>query len=129
MVFPVIVLDSSFIVSLFLPEDDNHAKAEQLMSEKKEEDMFLSDLVLFETLTVLSYKKGGAFAQDVYEDLSANRKIHLFNLNEQEKGDILHIFFSLAKMSIEDASVIYLAKKTNSEALCFDRQIIQHLKM
>ena len=126
MVFPVMVLDSSFLVSLFLPEDSNNLKALSLFEKHRGDEMLLTDIVLFETLTILAYKKSASFAKDAYRDLLSNRKLHLLYLNENEKKEILESFLEQnGKLSVEDISVIHSCKKALAKPLAFDREILK----
>lgn len=125
MVFRVMILDSSFLVSLYRTEDGNNPKALEFLRQNKEEELLLCDLVLFETLTVLNYKGGISLAKEAYNDLIANMKIQILHLNETETSEILGEFFSQkTEISFEDASVVHLARKTGSKVLAFDRKII-----
>ncbi|MBI2079438.1 PIN domain-containing protein [Candidatus Micrarchaeota archaeon] len=126
----MIVLDTSFLISLYLSEDSNHEKAYNQMESNKNEITLLSDLILFETLTVLNYKKGIEFTKEVYRDLITNKNVRNFYFTEKEREDILIKFFEIKqnKLSLQDVSVIYLAKKSNSEILAFDERMIKEVK-
>jgi len=124
----LIILDSSYLVSLYVPEDINNPKALEILRQNTKEDMILPDLILFETLTVLAGKRGQAFARETYSDMMANQKIRLRSIEEDEKYEILELFFNAPKkISFEDAIVIYLAKKTESNALSFDKEILRQI--
>ena len=123
---PVIVLDTSFLVSFFLPSDENHEKALLMAADNKSEDMILSDMILHETLTVLNYKGGIKLAKEANEDLMRNHYVFFVRLKEEETKEILSMFFDQSKkLSVQDFSVIYLAKKTNSKVLAFDDKIVK----
>ena len=128
MVFPVIILDSSFLISFYLTEDENHSKALTLAEKSSSETMLLSDVVLSETLTVLNYKKGLEFSKEAYEELMSNKYIKFFRFTELEHEEILDLFFKQKfKLSFADSSVVYLAKKSNSKVLGFVRNIDKEL--
>ena len=57
------ILDTSFLVSLFMSEDENHPKAVELFEKHREDEMLLLDTILFETLTLLNRRKGMAMAR------------------------------------------------------------------
>ncbi len=129
MVFPVKVLDTSFIVSLFLLQDANHQLAEDLIQKNLEEQLLLPEPILQETLTVILYKNGIEKCREVYDRLIHNKQIDLVRFNQNETEDILQMFLGQkTKLSIQDISVIYLSKKSASEALTFDNGIINNLK-
>ena len=126
MVFPVIVLDSSFLVSFFREEDSNNSEAIGAFKRNADNEMLLPETVFFETLTVLNYKSGMTLARQAYEKLLSNRQISFYPFSEGEKLCFLHEFFAAGgKMSVPDASVVYLAKKTGAEVLTFDKEIIK----
>lgn len=124
MVFPVIILDSSFLVSLFRNADANSMKARMLARENSNEQMLLNDLVLFETLTIIAYKDGTARAKAVYDEIATHRNINIYHLSPEEKNGALEQFFSQkGKLGAVDISVLYLAKKCSAGILAFDEQI------
>lgn len=128
-VFPVIVLDSSFLISLYFPDDENHPKAIRLADENKSEEMLLPVPILFETMTVANYKGGMTFARELYDDLLSNRGLTTFRFSEDDEEELLREFFAHGgKLSVQDASVVYLARKTGSKVLAFDETIIKAVK-
>lgn len=129
-VFLVIVLDTSFLISFYLTSDPNHKKALESAEANKNEIALLSEIILFETLTVLNYKAGFELTKESYNELMSNKQIRFFYFTDQEKDEILQQFFDsnkLKKLSFADVSVIYLAKKSKSEVLAFDEGIINAL--
>ena len=123
------VLDSSFLVSLFIPEDSNNERALDLFEKHRADEMLLTDIVLFETLTILAYKKGASFAKASYQDLLSNRKLQLLYLNENERKEILESFLAQeGKLSMEDISVIHSCKKAMAKPLAFDREILKAVR-
>jgi len=120
------VLDSSFLVSLFIQEDSNNERALRLFERHRADEMLLTDLVLFETLTILAYKKGSVRAREAYLDLTSNKKLQLLYLNETERKEILESFLAQeGKMSVEDISVIHSCKKAMAKPLAFDKEIMK----
>lgn len=128
--FHVIVLDTSFLVSFYLSQDANHENALKLAEQNAEETMLLSDVVLFETLTILNYRAGIARAKEAYDELLGNKYIRFFHFSEMEKNETLALFFAQekGKLSFADASVVYLAKKGKSKVLAFDEVILKLVK-
>lgn len=127
--FRVIVLDSSFLVSFYLTQDENHENALKLAEKNNSETMLLSEVILFETLTVLNYKGGLQLAKEAFDELMANKQIRFFHFTELEKDEILDLFFKQnIKLSHADVSVVYLARKSRSKVLAFDGKIIKELK-
>ncbi|HLC69170.1 MAG TPA: PIN domain-containing protein [Candidatus Bilamarchaeaceae archaeon] len=127
----MIVLDTSLLVSFYLTADVNHEKAIELVRQNKNETMLLSDIILFETLTVLNYKSDINLAKEAHEELLSNKQIRFFHLTEQEKDEILWQFFEnnkKAKLSFAGISVIYMASTSNSKVLAFDEGILKALE-
>ena len=123
------ILDSSFLVSFFRQHDENHRKAVEIAGKSDKEEKLLPELIYFETLTVINYKEGIAAAKEVDEYLVANQHIRLYAFSEEEKQEMLAGFFAQERqLSIEDASVIYLARKTGSKALAFDDRLIKAIE-
>lgn len=123
----MIVLDTSFLVSFYLSEDTNHENALKLAEQNAEETMLLSDVILFEVLTVLNYKAGISRAKEAYDELLGNKYVQFFRFTEIEKNDILAQFFAQekSKISFADASVVYLAKRGKTKVLAFDEVILK----
>ena len=122
----MIVLDSSFLVSFFREQDSNNSEAIGIFKRNADNEMLLPETVFFETLTVLNYKGGMTLARQAYEKLLSNRQIFFYPFSEGEKLGFLHEFFAAGgKMSVPDASVVYLAKKTKAKVLAFDKEIIK----
>lgn len=125
----MLVLDSSLLVSFYLTQDVNHENALRLIEQNSTETMLLSDVILFETLTVLNYKGGIKLAKEAYDELMSNKYIKFFHFTETEKQDILGDFFDQkSKLSFADVSVIYQATKSKSKVLTFDEDILKNLK-
>ncbi len=126
--FLVIVLDTSFLVSFYLTQDENHENALKLAEENRSETMLLSEVILFETLAVLNYKGGLQLAKEAYDELMANKQIRFFHFTELEKDEITESFFQqTTKLSFQDVSVVYLAKKSKSKVLAFDDKILKEI--
>ena len=58
-----------------------------------------------------------------------SRQVTFYAFNETERNEILHEFFSHGgRLSVPDASVVYLARKTGSRVLAFDEKIVKAVK-
>ena len=120
------ILDSSYLVSFFLPEDENHQKAALLSEQNAEDEMILPEAILYETLTVLNYEAGVSSAKEAYSQIVGSRQIRVLPLDEDEKEEMLQEFFSQkSRLSVEDCIVIHLARKTGAGVLAFDKKIIK----
>ena len=63
--------DSSFIISLFSIEDENHYAAKKII-ENNSKGFYVLFEVLVETLTVINRRKGIDIANAIYEELQKN---------------------------------------------------------
>ena len=123
------VLDTSFLASFFLPKDSNHAKAEQQMAAEAETPLVLPEVILHETLTILSCRQDISLAKQAYLELIQNQKIQIYHFTAQETQEILDLFFALGrKLSVPDVGVIYLSRRLNAEVLAFDGEILRQTK-
>ncbi len=119
------IADTSFLVALFLPEDELHNKAIiKLEKVKDSEDILILDRVLEELFTVLTYKRGMQYAGNVLSKLDKNKNFFIFRLDENEWFYVIQLAVNTnKKLSFVDYAVISLALKNNEELLCFDEGI------
>jgi predicted nucleic acid-binding protein len=120
------ILDSSFLVSFFRQCDENHGRAVALADRHDSEEKILPEPIYYETLTVINYKDGIAAAKEASDYLASNQQIRIHVLSEEEKEGMLADFFAHEKqLSVEDASVIHLARAKACKVLAFDERIIK----
>lgn len=119
------IADTSFLVALFLPEDELHNKSIiKLEKVKDSEDILILDRVLEELFTVLTYKRGMQYAGNVLNKLDKNKNFFIFRLDENEWFYVIQLAVNTnKKLSFVDYAVISLALKNNEELLCFDEGI------
>jgi len=118
------VLDSSFLISFFLDGDENFGKASAIFEKNLDEEMVIIDAVLFETLTVLNYKRGMTTVRTTYDQIVSTANFTIVYLTEDERKEILAEFLEQKKkMSFEDIAVVHACKKALSPVLSFDREI------
>jgi len=122
------ILDTSFLASFFLSKDSNHAKAQQWM-QTQVEPLVMPEVILHETLTILSCRQDIALAKQAYLELIQNQNIQIYRFTPQETQEILDLFFALGrKLSVPDVGVIYLARRLNGGVLAFDEEIKKQIK-
>lgn len=122
----MIVLDTSFLVSFYHTGDANHSKALEMARKHKDDEKILSDVILFETLTILGLKAGMGIAKEAKEELLSNEKIRFLSLEENERIKIIEQFLLQAgKLSTADMTVFYLAKEMRSSILAFDKELLK----
>ena len=118
------IADTSFLVSLYSPDDSNNQKAKKIYAANK--GYILIPLSIFEeTINVILYKKGVDSCMDVADDMLRNKDNIIYYPDEYEVLDVIDIIKRLKrKMSINDYEVAYLAAEKGEDLLCFDKQIL-----
>ncbi len=123
------ILDSSFLVAMFLSEDGHHKEAVSASLAHKNEKWIICDRVLEETFTVLMYKRGVLFGASAIDLLKQGLGLETCHLHPEEVVQIWeNTKMASKKISFIDQVVIYLCKKHNAQPLCFDEQIIKETK-
>lgn len=117
------IFDTSFLISLIHQDDINHEKAWRILQDIDLNvcRFFISEVILIETYTVLSYKVD--FQSTVTLDaLLEGIPVQYLSGNLTEYIS----FFKMLKwvISVADASVISDAFKHDLEILSFDKQLL-----
>ncbi len=124
----MIVADSSFLVALFLPNDANHDGAVEKFSQILDK-VFIPNIILYETLTVINYKGGSEEKRTAYNKIINNKSFVIGALSNDELAGVLEDFLSYnSKLSFEDTAVVSLATKLKTSTLDFDEGIMKTLK-
>ena len=124
----MMVLDTSFLFSLFHPLDVNHAKAQEIFEKHRNEEMLITDSILFETLTVLNRKLGTDAARAAYELLLSNSRLQVHYLTEDQRKEILSEFLKQkGRLSTADISVIAACKTALAAPLAFDKELLKQI--
>ena len=122
------IADTSFLVALFIEEDELHNEALNELENNKEE-LTIPDRVIEETFTVLNYKKGIDYALGILQKLDNNKDINIKSYNEKEWNSIIQLISKVRKkLSFVDYTIIYECLRTNEKLLCFDKEIIKTIK-
>jgi predicted nucleic acid-binding protein len=123
------IADTSFLVALFLANDEHHEKAVEMSLESGKEEIIALDRVLEETFTVLVYKKGTGFAIECIGKLKANRRILVYSLDKSEEEETFEMAENTGqRMSYVDYAILLVSKKHGQKALTFDRQLEKEIK-
>lgn len=126
-VFKLIITDTSYLVSLFLSEDQNHNIA--IKQFEKNNEYLIPNIAITELITVIIYKKNISFAKNVFEKIINSQTFYIYNITETEEKEIYNFLFSSeTKISFVDAGIIYLAKTKNLDLLTFDKQQMKNSK-
>lgn len=112
-------LDTTFIVALFVSNDQWHQKAVEIFEKIKLDEFIISKLVIAETITVLKNKLNTKEIHEIYRTLPK-----IVNVIDDYEffDDAMEIFVKYdSKISFFDSMYIYLMKKENiTEIISFD---------
>lgn len=116
-----IIIDSSFWVALFLPQDSNHDIAVKIAKEIDivNQTVFINNFVIEETLTILTYKGTKNIAA---EFLNAMNDIGILYTSSSIDEHIGYFYVTKHKISFADHSIIFDAIKYNLHLITFDKQ-------
>ncbi len=127
---PVRVLDSSFLIALFIEDDPHHVKAmrDGEAGARAGESWMVPDPILFETLTVIRYEQGASAAKTAFNQLMSNRNIQIYTFSARERLEILEMFLASSySISSADASVAFLCRRLGSPAFAYDENLLKVL--
>ncbi|MBI5393228.1 hypothetical protein HZA96_05135 [Candidatus Woesearchaeota archaeon] len=123
------IADSSFLIALFLEQDENHDNAIIDFSKVITDLILIPDRVLEEVFTVVTYKNGILYAIKVLERIKLNKRCFIYHLNSSEEEAIFALINKLKiRISFIDYCVAYLTIIKNEELLCYDQEIISFKK-
>ncbi|MBI4399196.1 PIN domain-containing protein [Candidatus Micrarchaeota archaeon] len=123
------IVDSSFLVPFFIEEHEFNKRALQEIKKHIGEQLVVLDRVLEETFTVITYKKGIAYALDVLEQLEENKDVIIFRLDGEDFYSIIELIRDLkTKLSFVDYAVLHLSISRKEMLLCFDEQLLASFK-
>lgn len=112
-------LDTTFIVALFVSNDQWHQQAVEIYNEIKNKKLVISKLVIAETVTVLKNKLNTKDIREIYRNIP-----NIFNVIDDSYffDDAMEIFVKYdSNISFFDAMYIFVMNKENiSEIISFD---------
>lgn len=115
-----ILLDSSVWIALFLDADTQHARARRLFA-RLPRKIYISDLVVNEVATVLTYKHSKAQADKFLDFLEANQDIVWLEL---DRAADIEFFRNIPnRISFTDAVLLRLAKDVKVKLVTYDTQL------
>ena len=120
-----VIVDSSFLISLFLENDSNHKNAIFLMEEimKIERTLLLFERIIEETATVLLYKEGKK-GLDIFSRF-LEQQAFLEILENNHSLEWSHFLALDKKISFIDSILIFYSKKWETGILTFDKEILK----
>lgn len=112
-------LDTTFIVALFVSNDQWHSQSLKVYDNIKNQELVISNLVIAETITVLKNKLKTKDISEIYHNLSNIFDIIDDNLIFDEAMDIFTKYDST--ISLFDAMYVAVSKKEGiNEIVSFD---------
>lgn len=117
-----VVLDSDFLIALFLGDQPNHYKAQQIFESIKSGQLYVINLVHYELATVISYKFSHHLAVQVLNDMN-NLPIKFVEIDRSMEDDIWSEFFQHKKkrVSFVDCANLVIAQKGKMKIASFDK--------
>ena len=122
----MVILDTSYLFSLFQEEDDFHQKALGLSEKLDDEVSYITFLVFQELLTLITSRFSSAEAIRVADILNSERSpVQFLKLDEEYFDDTLALFKKLSphRFSFVDVSLMVLAKNMEARVLTFDERL------
>ena len=127
-----IVIDSSFIVSVFLENERNSKKAKEIFHDLllKKDDIFVPTLLGPEVLGTIRRNTGDLRFCEIVEDKLNywfDNMIHLKDLTRDSMNSAIETSIRLGLRGA-DAIFVSLAKDLNAEFLTFDEEVKKKIK-
>lgn len=124
------IVDSSFLVALFDPDDIFHDKAARLLEINLNATLVIPNRVIEETITVLAHKKNVAFALQVLEKLRDNKQVAIKQVSEDEWNEVISLMAERNRpLGFVDYLVILLSNRIKEKPLCFDEKLLKEVKV
>lgn len=115
------IFDTSFLIALLIADDVLHITAKETITPLilNDQQIFLNELVYYETITVLTYKLWTA-GIDLLDGLLSNLSSHIITSSRYEYRDFFKAVHK--KMSMEDVATVLDCLKWWYTLLTFDKQ-------
>lgn len=110
----MILLDTSAIVAVAAPKDDNHEKAKRhLLGLPEGDSLVCSDYVFDETTTLLAARHGHAVAVRVGESLRSSTfaRVETLRPTDLDRAWELFVKYTDKKLSFTDCTTVALAER------------------
>ncbi len=122
------IIDTSVLISLLVTEDSNHQRA--ILDVQTDSSLFIvTDRVLEELVSTLTYKKDIEFALGALEQVQMNARFEFYSLTPAEAAGVFDWMKRVRRdLSFVDYSVAYLAKQRGEKLLSYDKQLLSLLK-
>ena len=116
-----IILDSDFLYGLFIPSDPHYTNCQNLAERIEQDQLLISNLVIYEIITLLSRRFDQKTAITVVEQIEGLEQTRII-IDEKLDIEILKEFSKYSKKNISavDCSNLVLAKKYKAKIASFD---------
>lgn len=112
--------DSSFWIALYLDSDTHHEKAVDVLKKIKGQ-VFISNLIFAEVVTVLTYKHSREQSDKFIDFIRKSNDITYLNY---DLNDLLNFHLSHKyKISFPGSSILFLAKNNSFKLFTFDNEL------
>ncbi len=115
----LILVDTNFFINLLDTKDRYHERAIEILSKIEDEEKYVTDGVIFESITISGSLYGGKIATDLYHNIKDNYKI--YNTNHLlDRGMITHLKYD-GSLSLVDTLLMETMKELEiHEIISFD---------
>lgn len=115
----LILVDTNFFINLLDTKDRYHERAVEILSKIEDEEKYVTDGVIFESIAISGSLYGGKIATDLYHNIKDNYKI--YNTNHLlDKGMITHLKYD-GTLSLVDTLLLEIMKELGiHEIISFD---------
>lgn len=126
MIYNKIILDSCVFIALYNENDEFHNEAISIFEFYKDNIILVSNYVIQEVTTVLTYKFWKQKADLFIDDIMNSNNILILQSDTFEEMKFFKTINS--KMSFTDISLLYLSIKQDSLLITFDKQLLNLYK-
>ena len=113
----MVLLETSYLINYNVPNVENHQRAKEIWEDIREEPKFISEMVIYETLTVLrKLKQSDNHIKQVYNDLTNSNITVLEDIYLYEKAldytlnkNNIGFFDNLSYMVMKDNNIKTIA--------------------
>ena len=119
---PKYILDSSYLIALYLQEDVNHTRALEIFKIIKNSELYIHTHVIAEVVTILTYRMGQNLSFKFLVETQSSSNIHLLESNISEQIEDFKILNK--KISFTDSVILAIAKRSKYDLVTFDKQML-----
>jgi predicted nucleic acid-binding protein len=117
-----LILDTDFLYGLFVEIDPHHKNCLKIAEAISQYNLFISNLVVYELITLLSRRIGQKESLDVLSQIQT-QGFNLLVVKDDTHTEVLNTFkkFNNKNISAVDCANLVLAKKYSFKILSFDK--------